>query len=227
MANTAADQFVATLAAAGVKRIYGVAGDSLNGLTDPGLSRRVWLAGSAAYCCLASTGALAADAALPAGYTPPGPPQGNGAPGLRAQLVGSGGQGRTWLVILAKGDEVMSGLTRWAETNNVRTAHLTAIGAAQHALFGWFDRDRRAYRDLPVNQQCEIASLVGDIGLVENKPQLHIHAVVGLRDGTMRGGHLVNATVWPTLEVFVQETAQSVDKHLDSETGLDLFHPQA
>ena len=34
MARSVADQFVETLAAAGVKRIYGIVGDSLNGLTD-------------------------------------------------------------------------------------------------------------------------------------------------------------------------------------------------
>jgi thiamine pyrophosphate-dependent acetolactate synthase large subunit-like protein len=32
MARTVADQFAETLAAAGVKRIYGIVGDSLNGL---------------------------------------------------------------------------------------------------------------------------------------------------------------------------------------------------
>ena len=34
MAHTVADQMVETLAAAGVKRIYGIVGDSLNGFTD-------------------------------------------------------------------------------------------------------------------------------------------------------------------------------------------------
>ena len=34
MAQTVADQFVATLRAAGVRRVYGIAGDSLNALTD-------------------------------------------------------------------------------------------------------------------------------------------------------------------------------------------------
>jgi pyruvate dehydrogenase (quinone) len=34
MAKTVADQFAETIAAAGVKRIYGIVGDSLNGLTD-------------------------------------------------------------------------------------------------------------------------------------------------------------------------------------------------
>ena len=33
MAKTVADQFAETLAAVGVKRIYGIVGDSLNGLT--------------------------------------------------------------------------------------------------------------------------------------------------------------------------------------------------
>jgi pyruvate dehydrogenase (quinone) len=34
MIKTAADQFAEILAAAGVMRIYGIVGDSLNGLTD-------------------------------------------------------------------------------------------------------------------------------------------------------------------------------------------------
>src|SRR5438132_12455019 len=34
MAKTVAEQFVEILAAAGVKRIYGIVGDSLNGITD-------------------------------------------------------------------------------------------------------------------------------------------------------------------------------------------------
>src|SRR6202142_1565856 len=34
MVRTVADQFAEVLAAAGVKRIYGIVGDSLNGLTD-------------------------------------------------------------------------------------------------------------------------------------------------------------------------------------------------
>src|ERR1700689_5545459 len=34
MARSVADQFVQTLAAAGVKRVYGIVGDSLNGITD-------------------------------------------------------------------------------------------------------------------------------------------------------------------------------------------------
>jgi thiamine pyrophosphate-dependent acetolactate synthase large subunit-like protein len=42
--KTVADQFVETLAIAGVKRIYGIVGDSLNGLTDAIRRQPQWLA---------------------------------------------------------------------------------------------------------------------------------------------------------------------------------------
>jgi pyruvate dehydrogenase (quinone) len=39
MAKTAADQFAETVAAAAIKRIYGIVGDSLNGLRRQGKIR--------------------------------------------------------------------------------------------------------------------------------------------------------------------------------------------
>jgi predicted DNA-binding protein with PD1-like motif len=44
-----------------------------------------------------------------------------------------------------------------------------------------------------VNEQAEVASLVGDIGLVDGKPAVHIRAVVVPKDGIARGGHLLQA----------------------------------
>ena len=35
----------------------------------------------------------------------------------------------------------------------------------------------------------------------DGKPSLHLHAVLGLRDGTTRGGHFLKGIVRPTLEV--------------------------
>jgi uncharacterized protein len=94
-------------------------------------------------------------------------------------------------------------------------------------LFGWFDKEVEAYRNLPVNDQAEVASLVGDIGLVSGAPSVHIHAVVILADGTARGGHLLRANVWPTLEVFLTDYPTPLLKKLDTATDLDLFHPEA
>src|SRR6202035_2760672 len=76
MAQTSADQMVGVLAAAGVKRVYGVVGDSLNGFTDA-IRRREgieWLhvrhEEVAAFAAGAHvTGGLAVEVAAPATCT--------------------------------------------------------------------------------------------------------------------------------------------------------------
>jgi predicted DNA-binding protein with PD1-like motif len=95
----------------------------------------------------------------------------------------------------------MAGLTEFAENNQLKGSHFTAIGAFHEALFGWFDGEKKAYKKIPITQQVEVISLVGDIGLIDGKPAVHAHGVVGLPDGTTRGGHLISATVWPTVDL--------------------------
>jgi uncharacterized protein len=197
-------------------------------------SRRQWLGVSAlgCGCALASSGGFAAGAAaapVPPGYTPPeGVTDLSKAPGLRGKLMEGGeGQTRSYAVTLGKGDEIMSGMTAFARRERLQAAHFTAIGAIERGLFGWFDKEVKAYRNLPVNDQAEVVSLVGDVGLVNGAPAVHIHAVVILADGTARGGHLLQANVWPTLEVFLTDYPAPLLKELDAATDLYLFQPEA
>ena len=78
-----------------------------------------------------------------------------------------------------------------------------------------------------MNEKAEVASLIGDIGLVNGKPALHIHAVVVPKDGIARGGHVLQATVWPTLEVFLMACPTPLKKEFDPATDLELFEPEA
>jgi uncharacterized protein len=194
------------------------------------MSRRRYLALSAlgCGCVIHSPRAARAVSGSSADYTSPGEPIAKGkAPGMRTRLIsGRPGGARSDVLIFGKGDEVMSGLTDWAQQERIVAAHLTAIGAFSSALFGWFDQNHRAYRHIPVEQQIECISLVGDVGLVDGKAAPHVHGSVALRDGTVRGGHLLEATVWPTLEVFVSSTEGMLDKERDSETDLWLFDLQ-
>ena len=57
-----------------------------------------------------------------------------------------------------------------------------------------------------MDQQCELLSLIGDVADGQDGPVLHMHVVLGLSDGTTRGGHLLEARVFPTLEAVVTET---------------------
>jgi transcriptional regulator with GAF, ATPase, and Fis domain len=63
---------------------------------------------------------------------------------------------------------------------------------------------------------------IGDVALNEGKPAIHAHAVIGKRDGTAYGGHLVEAHIRPTCEVVLTESPAHLQKFVDPESGLAL-----
>ncbi len=130
---------------------------------------------------------------------------------------------RTFAVVFSKGDEPKSGLERFARDKRVTGASLTGIGSFREATLAYFDHEELDYLDLPVNEQVEVLSLLGNVTLEQGDPAVHAHVVVGRRDGSTIGGHLKDATVWPTLEVLVQETPRHLRKRYDRETGLALI----
>jgi predicted DNA-binding protein with PD1-like motif len=81
------------------------------------------------------------------------------------------------------------------------------------------------FRVIPVDQQVEVASLIGDIALLDGKPSVHMHCVVALPNGTTRGGHILGAHVSPLLEVFVTADPTPLLKQKDPVQGLTLIDP--
>jgi predicted DNA-binding protein with PD1-like motif len=130
---------------------------------------------------------------------------------------------KTYAVIFDKEDEVISGLTRFAKDQRMRAAHFTAIGAFSELTLGYFDRQKKSYEKIPLRQQVEVLSLIGDIAIDQNEPKIHAHVVVGRRDGSACGGHLMDARVWPTLEVILTESARHLERKYDRESGLALI----
>src|ERR1700736_84926 len=153
------------------------------------LSRRQWIHSGLATCGYLAAGGLALgqsdEKTTPKGYTLPGPLTNLGrAPGLQTRLIAENPSGeRTYAVIFAKGDEIMSGLTEFAMREKFVAGHFTAIGALESARFGWFDRAQNAYRNIPIDDQVEMISLIGVVGMVNGEPQIHAHAPVGFPDG--------------------------------------------
>ena len=134
---------------------------------------------------------------------------------------------RTWALIFDKGDEPVAGLTAFAKAQKLGAAHLTAIGAFSDVTLGYFDRAKRDYKKIPLHEQVEVLSLIGDVALDKGEPKVHAHVVVGRADGEARGGHLLEAHVWPTLEVVLIESPRHLRKRHDPETGLALIDPTA
>ncbi len=135
------------------------------------------------------------------------------------------GGATTYLLVFDKGQEVMGGLLAFAKKERLTGGSLSAIGAVSDAVLAFFDRKAREYKHIPVPGQAEVASLTGNVALVDGEPFLHVHAVLGLPDGSARAGHVLEAHVWPTLEVVLTAWSKRVRRDRDEETGLELLDP--
>ena len=71
----------------------------------------------------------------------------------------------TYAVVLDTGDEVAGELGRFVRENEVEAASITAIGAFRDALLGYFDWPTKQYKKIPVDEQVEVLSLIGDVAV--------------------------------------------------------------
>jgi predicted DNA-binding protein with PD1-like motif len=135
---------------------------------------------------------------------------------------------RTVAVVLGTGDECMASLQRVVKEQGIEAASFTAIGAFERMTLGYFQWDSKSYKDLPVNEQVEVASLLGNVGRqADGSPKIHAHCVVGTATGEARAGHVQEGYVRPTLEIILEESPAHLARRHDEETGLALIDLEA
>jgi uncharacterized protein len=142
---------------------------------------------------------------------------------MKHRSVTESGSERSFILVFETGDEVVSGLTTFAEEQGITAAYFSAIGAFRRATIAFFDLATKEYEKTEVDEQVEGMSLTGNIALFEGKPKLHAHVVVGKRDLTSHGGHLVSGNVRPTLELYLTAFDTAVVRTLDAVTNLPLI----
>ena len=134
---------------------------------------------------------------------------------------------RTYALIFDTGDELATGLKKFAKEQHLAGSSFKAIGALQSVKLGWFNWETKKYETaVQLHEQVELLSLIGDIALRDGDPQVHAHMVIGKRDGTAHGGHLLEAIVRPTCEVILTESPAHLQKELDPASGLALIRFQ-
>jgi uncharacterized protein len=142
---------------------------------------------------------------------------------VNSKLIQSAPQ-RAFVVVFDAGEEVLGGLYQFAVEQHLVGAHLTAIGAFERVTLGFFEVEKKDYKKIPMLEQVELISLVGNIAEDERgNPKVHAHVVVGRADGSAHGGHLVEAHVRPTLEVVVVESAKHLCRKMRPELGVALL----
>ncbi|HEY0266726.1 MAG TPA: PPC domain-containing DNA-binding protein [Rhizomicrobium sp.] len=145
---------------------------------------------------------------------------------MKSKLVSKPGETRVWIAVLDSGEEAKQSLLTLAKKEGIENASFVALGAFEKARIAYFEWDKKAYKPIPVDEQVEVITLIGDIVPDDKgKPSLHAHTVLGRSDGSTRGGHLVEGHVRPTLEVTITELPAHLRRHQHPELGLALIEP--
>lgn len=141
---------------------------------------------------------------------------------MRYKLLNADKQ-KTYAIILDSGNEVMSSIESFAKQENLKASQFTAIGAFSKATLGFFDFAIKDYVKIEIDEQVEVLNITGDISLFKNEVKIHAHAVVGKKDGTAHGGHLLKAIAHPTLEIILTESPSYLQREMDTESHIPLI----
>jgi predicted DNA-binding protein with PD1-like motif len=114
---------------------------------------------------------------------------------MQSKLLHEDAGKRTFVIVLATGDEVMGCLQEFATRKELGASQITAIGALSGGKLAFFDWESKTYRPIPVEEQVEVASLGGDIAIgPDGKPSVHVHAVLGATQRYSDGRSLAGST---------------------------------
>jgi predicted DNA-binding protein with PD1-like motif len=141
---------------------------------------------------------------------------------MRHKIINAGRE-RTYALVLETGDEAISELQRFCNDYNLAASRFNAIGAFSTVTLGYFDWEKKDYEKIEIAEQVEVLTMVGDVTSFESKPKIHAHVVIGKRDGTAHGGHLLEARVRPTLEIILIEAPEGMRRSMDPQSGLPLI----
>lgn len=127
------------------------------------------------------------------------------------------------LLVLDQDADFMESLLNFASEHDVQSATFHGIGAFSKATIAFFDREEQVYDPIAVDQQVEVLHVAGNLTWHDGAVRVHAHATLGRPDGSTLGGHLVDATVWPTLELQCHTYATRIERTHHADVGLPLI----
>ncbi len=124
---------------------------------------------------------------------------------------------------LSKGEKIVSSLVDFCRQNEIFGGWLSGLGAVSQATLLVYNLEKKKYIKKEFKGKFELANLCGNIAELEGKAVSHIHVV--LADEKMRAwaGHLEEATVAATCEIFLDIFEHPIERKHDSAIGLNLI----
>ncbi len=98
------------------------------------------------------------------------------------------------------------------------------VGMLRAVRLGYWNGSR--YEEHAVPDAAELLSMQGNGSQGESGPVVHCHVTLALKDGRVRGGHLLAATVHNTAEIAVRILEGITMQRKMEPSGLEGLYPQ-
>lgn len=132
--------------------------------------------------------------------------------------------GRLFLGRLPHGQDLIAAIEDFCQKVSLKMATFSLIGAVTSFTIGAYDQKQQVYITATEKGPFEIVTCTGNISLLEGKPFVHAHIVLGGPEGELVGGHLFSETIVYAGEIHLQElTGKPLERAYDQTTGLSLW----
>jgi predicted DNA-binding protein with PD1-like motif len=127
----------------------------------------------------------------------------------------------TFLIRIKRGEYIIKNLYQFCKDNQIEGGFFSGIGAVDEIELALYDVAKKQYFSKKFTQAFELSNLTGTIGIEEDLI-IHTHATVGDENMDTKAGHLIDARISGTLELYLK-VLPKLTKRFDNETGLKLF----
>jgi hypothetical protein len=131
--------------------------------------------------------------------------------------------GNSYVIRLEKEDELIASLREFVEKERITGGFFYGLGAVRDVSLGYFDVEKKEYREKSFEEDFELASLTGDVSFAGEKMIVHAHVTLANGEFEVYAGHLNGAKVTATVEVVFNPLQGKLEKKVDPETGLNLL----
>lgn len=121
-----------------------------------------------------------------------------------------------------KGENFLSELKNFLKKEKIQGGWFWGIGALTNVEIAYYDLGKEKYLVKKFKEKLEVLSLTGNIAIAKNDRLTHAHIVLGRKNFSVIGGHLISGAVGGTLEVLLDANFK-LSKKSDKETGLPLL----
>ncbi len=121
------------------------------------------------------------------------------------------------------GEDIVESINKVAHLEKIKLASVTGIGAIDDLTIGIFKPSDKTYYENKFKEDLEVLALNGNITTKNNEVYIHLHISVGDEKGNAFGGHLNEAIVSVTAEIFIHIIDGEVDRKLDESININLL----